>query len=434
LPVARTAVHLRQELHKESSERISEVDNGSSRDKLVYIYTSGTTGLPKAAVITQIRFFFMSLGLYYMTVIREDDVLYDPLPLYHSAGGMLGVGQQLLKGITVVIRRKFSASNFWKDCAKYKCTVAQYIGELCRYLLAQPQSSDVKHTVRMMSGNGLKPQIWEQFRKRFGVNELYEFYGSTEGNSNLVNLDSTPGAVGFVPRYASLIYPVTLIRCDDAGNVIRNASGRCTRCAPGEPGVFIGKINRKKAVNQFAGYVDKSATEKKILQDVFKEGDMYFNSGDVLVMDELGYYYFKDRTGDTFRWKGENVATSEVEGVISNILNLNDATVYGVEIPHTDGRAGMAAIVDTENVLDLELFTKGIRASLPTYAQPIFLRVMKSLPLTGTFKLKKVDLQKEGFDVAKITDKLFFFDPKLKQYVELTQAIHDDICSGKIRL
>lgn len=265
----------------------------------------------------------MAQGVHNMCALRSDDILYDSLPLYHSAGGILGVGQCLLKGVTVALRKKFSASNYWKDCIKYNCTVSptsytppnpylnnnsflqcsQYIGEICRYLLATPpKPEDRAHKVRTIYGNGLRPQIWSTFVHRFGIKNVCEFYGATEGNSNLVNIDSKVGAVGFVPSYARKLYPVSLVKCDQiTGEIIRNKSGLCIRCKPYEPGVFVGKINPKKAVNSFSGYADKKESEKKILKDVFKIGDMYFNSGDILINDEFGYYYFKDRTGDTFR-------------------------------------------------------------------------------------------------------------------------------------
>ncbi|RZC37226.1 long-chain fatty acid transport protein 4-like [Asbolus verrucosus] len=429
---------LRSVLEKQSDTLPEkDIQCGKPRDKLIFIYTSGTTGLPKAAVITNMRFMFMALGLNYMTSLKENDILYDPLPLYHSAGGMVGVGQCLLKGITVVIRRKFSASNFWNDCVKFKCTAAQYIGEICRYILAAHNKDEkpIKHFVKKIIGNGLRPQIWRTFVTKFNIEEVYEFYGATEGNSNLVNIDSKVGAVGFVPRYAGAIYPVSLIKCNEAtGAPIRESDGFCRRCAPGEPGVFVGNVNPKKTVNDFSGYVDKKATESKLIENVFRKGDRYFNSGDILVQDEFGYYYFKDRTGDTFRWKGENISTSEIEAVISNVVDLNDAVVYGVEVPGSEGRAGMVAIVDSQNTLDMGKLCRGLKKNLPSYAVPIFVRVMDSVPMTGTFKLKKTDLQQEGFNCDKIKDKLFLYDVKNVTYTKLTKDKYDDIVTGKVRL
>nr|XP_040238410.2 long-chain fatty acid transport protein 4 [Anopheles coluzzii]XP_040238411.2 long-chain fatty acid transport protein 4 [Anopheles coluzzii] len=407
----------------------------SPKDKLVYIYTSGTTGMPKAAVITNLRYTFMALGCYYMLSFRDDDIIYNSLPLYHSAGGMIGVGSVLLCGVTAALRKKFSASNFWTDCIRYKCTVAQYIGEICRFvLMTPPKPTDTQHSVRLMFGNGLRPQIWPQFVSRFNIQQIGEFYGSTEGNSNLLNIDNTMGAVGFVPNFAKAIYPVTLIRCDEeTGEIIRGSDGFCIKCKAGEPGVFVGKINPKKALNSFVGYADKAASEKKVLHDVFRKGDIFFNSGDILVQDLLGNYYFKDRTGDTFRWRGENVATSEVEGVITTIVGLKDCAVYGVDIPETEGKAGMAAIVDPEGKVDLEQLAAGIRASLPAYARPLFIRVLSEVPMTTTFKLKKRDLQVDGYDLGKIQDPIYFLQSN-GTYRRFTADDHETIKSGKARL
>ncbi|KAJ4435704.1 hypothetical protein ANN_18320 [Periplaneta americana] len=446
----------------------------AARDKMLYIYTSGTTGLPKAAVITNLRFMFLSVGVHYMLNVQNDDILYTPLPLYHTAGGMVGVGQVLLFGCTMAIRTKFSASNFWADCVTFKCTVAQYIGEMCRYLLSVPSRPEERqHDVRLMFGNGLRPQIWESFVTRFGIKQIGEFYGATEGNSNLVNINSTVGAVGFVPRYAGPIYPVALIRIDEnSGEPIRGNNGLCIRCSPvpfcaydcGTLHVgnsfrhhmnqamdlssrlfylpfllmlrrtrgFCGKNQPKKAISNFSGYADRAATEKKIVYDVFTRGDQVFNSGDILVMDEFGYFYFKDRTGDTFRWRGENVATSEVEAVVSNVAGLKDAVVYGVEVPNVEGRAGMAAVLDTDGTLNLVSLARGVQDHLPSYARPLFIRVLLELEMTGTYKLKKKDLQLEGFNPNKIKDSLYFLSGG--QYIPLTLKLYDDIVCGRVRL
>ncbi|XP_076649555.1 fatty acid transport protein 3 [Halictus rubicundus] len=412
-----------------------ELSRGTPRDKLIYIYTSGTTGMPKAAVITNLRYMLMSCGVYYMLNLRSTDRIYNSLPLYHTAGGLIGVGQALLMGVTVVLRRRFSASKFWPDCVHYECTVAQYIGEICRYLLTVPPNlCDRKHKVRLIFGNGLRPHIWKPFIERYNVTQIGEFYGATEGNSNLVNIDNKIGAVGFVPLCAGSLYPVALLKVDEeTGEPVRGSDGLCVRCKPGEPGIFVGKINPKKVVNDFSGYADKNASEQKILRDVFRKGDRVFNSGDILVMDELGYFYFKDRTGDTYRWRGENVATSEVEAIISNVIGLKDAAVYGVEVPHVEGKAGMAAVYDPENTLNIKEMAEGVKKALPPYARPLFVRVLSELPMTGTFKLKKKDLQVDGFHIKKITDPIYFLDNS-GAYVKLTEQLYNDILEGKARL
>ncbi|KAL8558160.1 hypothetical protein ACOMHN_035465 [Nucella lapillus] len=428
------------------------------RDKLFYIYTSGTTGLPKAAVVTHTRFFYMSYGIRELFGVKASDVVYDTLPLYHTAGGILGVGQIIQCGATVAIRQKFSASQFWKDCVKYNCTIAQYIGEICRYLLAQPfRSEEQQHRVRLMFGNGIKPQIWRQFQERFGVGVIGEFYGATEGNCNVVNFENKVGAVGFTTRIAPALYPVTLIKVDpESGKPVRDKSGMCQHAQPGELGELlptdiqtqkaltqtdpselgelVGKIVKGNPMREFDGYVNKGDTQKKIIHDVFKWGDTAFMTGDVLMMDKLGYLYFHDRTGDTFRWRGENVSTSEVEAIISNNLGLRDAVVYGVEVPGSEGCAGMAAIVDEDNSLDLAALTSALQRSLPSYARPVFIRLLKEVDTTGTFKLKKTELRKESFDPSCVKDLLYYFSTSSGKYELISASVYLDICSGKVRI
>uniref|UniRef100_A0A8D8VB01 long-chain-fatty-acid--CoA ligase n=1 Tax=Cacopsylla melanoneura TaxID=428564 RepID=A0A8D8VB01_9HEMI len=432
-----SSVRLDDELPNVSTDSPSkDIKNNKPKDKLAFIYTSGTTGLPKAAVMTHVRAMFMAISARYQTSMTSDDVIYTTLPLYHTAGGLLGIGQCLLGGSTVIIRSKFSASNFWKDCIKYNCTVAQYIGEMCRYLLAVPEKpEDTKHSVKTMIGNGLRPQVWEPFVKRFGIERICEFYGATEGNANLMNADGKVGAVGYIPYIAIPFYPVGLIRCDpETSEPIRKDNGLCIPCKEDEPGILIGMIKESRAESHFNGYADEKASEKKIIRNVYSHGDAAFNTGDILIKDKLQYYYFKDRTGDTFRWRGENVATSEVEDALSKIVQLKDAAVYGVEIPNVEGKAGMAAIVDIENTLDLKQLISGMQKTLPSYARPLFIRTIKEVEMTGTFKLKKIDLQTEGFNPNKVKDPLYFMDPSTNEYIPLTTDIYQKIVDGKVRL
>ncbi|KYQ58100.1 Long-chain fatty acid transport protein 1 [Trachymyrmex zeteki] len=422
------AIDLNTKISNIDSGSLIILDYGSPRDKLIYVYTSGTTGMPKAAVISNLRYMLITCGVNSMLNLQSNDRIYNPLPLYHTAGGIIGAGQALMGGVTVVLCKKFSASKYWSECVHYECTVAQYIGEICRFLLTVPSNEyDSMHKVRLMFGNGLKPQIWESFVKRFGVKQIGEFYGATEGNSNLVNIDNKIGAVGFIPRYASVLYPVALLKInEETGELLRGSNGFCIPCKPGEPGVFVGKINSKKVINEFSGYADKKASEQKIVHDVFKKGDRVFNSGDILVMDELGYFYFKDRTGDTYRWRGENVATSEVEAVISNVIGLKDATVFGVE---------MVAIFDPENSLDLKGLVGKLKKVLPNYAIPRFIRILSELPMTGTFKLKKKDLQRDAFDIKKastVKDPIYFLNNDT--YIRMTDEHYNNIVNKKIRL
>jgi len=413
-------------------------DSINFKDKLMYIYTSGTTGLPKAAVIKHARYILAGGGLTIMIGVKKNDVVYCPLPLYHSVGGMISLSGCMAHGITMVMRDKFSASNYWKDCVKHKVTVAQYIGEICRYLLNSPKcNNEVEHSIRLMFGNGLRSEIWKDFITRFKIPNISEFYGSTEGNSNILNFDNTVGAVGFVPVLFSSILPLGPIKVDEEGNAVRDPdTGLCIRCKTGEPGEFVGIIQQNHPVREFTGYSDKESTNKKILCDVWKKGDKCFRSGDILVSDEFGYLYFKDRKGDTFRWKGENVSTAEVEGVISKAVGLTDVVVYGVKVPECEGRAGMAALAEqggSGHPIDLKELADSVINRLPSYARPIFVRLVKELDITGTYKLKKRDMQMEGFDLHSIEDKMFFLDIEEKNYVSLTSELFDKINQKQIR-
>jgi solute carrier family 27 fatty acid transporter 1/4 len=355
------------------------------------------------------------------------------MPLYHSASGMLGLGQALLSGTTVVIRKKFSASNFWSDCIKYNVTVAQYIGEICRYLLAQPEKPEDKgHKVRAMIGNGLRVDIWQQFVDRFKIKNICELYGSTEGNANLINFDGKVGAVGFLPRLVDFLSPMKLVKVNREGEPIRDPkTGLLICCKPNEPGEFVSVIYKGHPARDFEGYADASSVRKKIVHDVFRKGDSAFRSGDVLVRDELGYFYFKDRQGDTFRWKGENVSTTEVEGVISKICNLTDAAVYGVQIPGADGRVGMAAIADPDGILDLDMLATQIIKQLPSYARPLFIRIKTHIDMTGTHKMKKTDLQEEAYDLSKVKDPLYYLCGG--KYIPFDQDAAQKLERGEIR-
>lgn len=405
------------------------------KDHLMYIYTSGTTGFPKAAIMPHSRFLFMSASLRHLLGLTKQDIVYNPLPLYHTAGGLLGISAGITLGATVVIRTKFSASSYIPECIKYNCTVGQYIGEICRYLLAvPPHPTDVQHKLRVIVGNGLRPAIWAKFVERFNVPNVMEVYGSTEGNLQFANLDNTIGAVGSIPRFLpGSHYIGSIIKVDmTTMEPIRNENGFCVQCGVDEPGMFIGIIPWKNSVKEVFGYLDKSESNKKFIYNVFKKGDRAFVSGDILVMDEFGYLYFKDRTGDTFRWKGENVSTSEVEAVVSSVIGLRDCIVYGVQVGDMEGRAGMAAIVDPKGQLDLNELAHSLDTALPKYAHPIFIRILPEIELTGTFKLKKGHFQEEGFNLDVVKDPLYF--RKCESYIKLTKKLYDDICCGAIHI
>uniref|UniRef100_A0A4W5MJW8 Arachidonate--CoA ligase n=1 Tax=Hucho hucho TaxID=62062 RepID=A0A4W5MJW8_9TELE len=382
------------------------------------------------------RYYRMAALVYYGFGMTSDDVLYDCLPLYHSAGNIVGVGQCLIHGMTVVIKKKFSASRFWDDCAKYNCTIVQYIGEICRYLLNQPvKDIERQHRVRMALGNGLRQSIWEEFTSRFNVPQIAEFYGATECNCSLGNFGNMTGACGFNSQILPFIYPIRLVKVDEETmELIRGPDGVCIPCKPGEPGQLVGRIIQNDPLRRFDGYVNEGATSKKIANNVFKKGDSAYLSGDVLIMDQYGYMYFKDRTGDTFRWKGENVSTTEVEGTLSRLLDMKDVVVYGVEVPGAEGKAGMAAVADPKRSTDLEKFGKDLEKALPPYARPVFLRFLNEVNKTGTYKFQKTEMRREGFDPSMTSNKLYFLDPSRGRYVELHQELYSSIISGKQKL
>jgi fatty-acyl-CoA synthase len=405
----------------------------TANDKCFYIYTSGTTGLPKAANMSHLRIQFMMNSFASAMRSTERDRMYVVLPLYHSAGGVCAIGSVLTVGGSVIIRRKFSATAFWDDCVKYRATQFQYIGELCRYLLnAPPHPNERKHRLRVTMGNGLRPEIWPAFKARFRIPRIIEFYGATEGNVSMVNFDGKVGSIGRIPGYMRRVLQTRLVLFDiESEQPIRNEKGFCVECKPDEAGEAIGKIDEQRG--RFEGYSKGADTEKKILRDVFEKGDAWFRTGDLLKRDAQHYYYFIDRIGDTFRWKGENVATSEVAEAISIFPGIKEANVYGVKVPGTDGRAGMAALV-AAGPIDFAKFKAHLEKNLAAYARPIFLRMQPEIEITGTFKHRKVELVKEGYDPRTVKDPLFFLDPVDGQYVPLTPELHDRLMAGEVRL
>ncbi len=405
----------------------------TGRDVALYIYTSGTTGLPKAAKITHMRAQLFMRGFAGATGATQDDRLYQVLPLYHSTGGLCGMGAVLLNGGSVALRTKFSASRFWADLAAEKCTLFVYIGELCRYLVNHPESDDEHgHRLRLAFGNGLRPDIWETVKTRFRIPDILEFYGSTEGNVSLFNFDGKPGSIGRVPAYVKKRFNIRLVRFDvETEAPVRGLDGRCQEAEAGEVGECLGHIGGDVR-GEFAGYADKTASEKKILRDVFEDGDAWFRTGDLMRQDEEGYFYFVDRVGDTFRWKGENVSTGEVAGLLSGIAGVKEATVYGVKVGDQDGRAGMASLV-VGSGFEIKDLAAAVDAELPAYARPVFIRLEPEIEVTGTFKYRKVDLVNDGFDPAKIDRPLYVRDAE-KGYVKLTKTLFNKINSGAMRV
>ena len=416
----------------------SELPELTIEDRALFIYTSGTTGLPKAANINHYRLMSISHGFCGAMGIEAEDRMYDCLPMYHTAGGVIAAGSPLLAGASVVIREKFQARRFWDDVAATECTLAQYIGELCRYLIHQPECAAEKtHKLRLVCGNGLRPDVWPLFEQRFRVPTILEWYAATEGNVALFNFDGTPGAVGRIPWYLKHKFPVKIVRCDLAtGEPARGPDGFCVECAPGETGEAIGLIlnDPAKPSARFEGYADPEATRRKILADAFQNGDRWFRTGDLLRQDERGYFYFVDRIGDTFRWRGENVATTEVAEVISTYPGVREVSVYGVPAPGYEGRAGMAAISPACAELDLQGLHAHIEQHLPSYARPVFLRVTGELLVTGTLKQRKVELVTEGYDPSRVTDPLYVAQPEERRFRPLDPELHAEIGARKVRL
>jgi fatty-acyl-CoA synthase len=400
-------------------------------DRALYIYTSGTTGLPKAAVVSHARILHWSLWFAGMLDASPEDRMYNCLPMYHSVGGVLAPGAILSTGGSLVTREKFSASQFWNEVIGWDCTLVQYIGELCRYLLQQPGNA-AGHRVRIACGNGLRPDVWEQFQKRFDIPRILEFYASTEGGVSLFNAEGKAGSIGRVPPYLAHRFAPALIQFDTEKNEpVRDENGFCLRADTNLPGEAIGAVSTD-AGTRFEGYTDPSATSGKILRSVFKPGDTWIRTGDLMRKDKEGFFYFVDRIGDTFRWKGENVATLEVAETICECGRVKEANVYGVALPHADGRAGMALLVP-EPGFDLTEFRAHLASRLPKYARPLFLRIRDSVDLTGTFKYAKSDLIREGFDPSATSDLLYVDHPEHRMFVPISPELYASIQEGEIR-
>jgi fatty-acyl-CoA synthase len=343
----------------------------------------------------------------------------------------------LVHGGAVVIRRRFSASEFWQDIVKSDCTLFQYIGELCRYLVNSPaQEAERQHRLRLCCGNGLRPEIWRRFKERFRIPQILEYYASTEGNLSLYNCEEKIGSIGRIPSLLRHRHAVALIQCDqESTEPIRNAAGLCCPCLKNEVGEAIAEVRRGSSnpATQFEGYTDKEASSRKILRNVLAAGDSWYRTGDLMRQDSAGYFYFLDRIGDTFRWKGENVATSEVAECLRGFEGVTDAVVYGVKVPGTEGRAGMAAL-EMSGAIDLKALRNYVGVHLPPYARPLFVRVLRQIPVTATHKPRKVDLLRDGYDPATTDDPMFFDDGDSEAYIVVNDEIFQRVQSGSIRL
>ena len=399
-------------------------------DPCFYIYTSGTTGLPKAGVFKHGRWMRSSASFGMIALdMRPEDVVYCTLPLYHATGLCVCWGSAVSGASGFAIRRKFSASQFWSDVRKYQATTIGYVGELCRYLVDQPPSAnDSRHDVKKMIGNGLRPGAWNEFKTRFAVNHICELYAASDGNigfTNILNFDNT---IGF-----SLMSWELVAYDHDSGAPIREANGLMRKVAKGEQGLLLAKIDDKAPLD---GYTDPQKTAKVVLEDVFEKGDRYFNTGDLLRNIGFGHAQFVDRLGDTYRWKGENVSTTEVENILLQHPHISEAVAYGVEIRNTNGRAGMAAITPAESLatLDFSELLAFAREQMPAYAVPLFLRVKVKMETTGTFKYQKTRLKDEAFDPGRTgDDPIYAWLPGTQTYVQVTEQLLSDIHGGKYR-
>ncbi len=401
-----------------------------TRDRALYIYTSGTTGLSKAANVSHDRIMHWSHWFAGMVNTGPGDRMYDCLPMYHGVGGIVAVGAALVGGGSVAIRPGFSARRFWDDVARWECTLFQYIGELTRYLVASPPHPlERRHRIRLCCGSGMSADVWPRFQERFGIPRILEFYAASEGIVSLYNCEGRRGSIGRVPPFLAHRSGLALVKLGTGGEPLRDGEGRCIRCAADEVGEALGRVGAHGG--RFEGYSEDALSERKILSDVFEAGDRWFRTGDLMRRDKAGYYQFIDRIGDTFRWKGENVSTTEVAAAISLCPGIVDAAVYGVRVPGAEGRAGMAAIVAAPG-FDLAALRRHLATHLPGYARPLFLRICSALETTATLRPVKQELIEDGFDPSKISDPLYCDDGS--GFVPLDAGLHHRIGTGEIRL
>ena len=412
-----------------SSANLPETASIRLRQPCFYIFTSGTTGLPKASVMTHYRWLRGMAGLGQMAMrMRADDVLYCALPMYHNNALTVSWGSVLSAGGALALGRKFSASRFWDEIRKYEATAFCYIGELCRYLLNQPaRDSDRQHRVRLVVGNGLRPEIWDEFQQRFGIERISEFYGASESNLAFANGFGVAKSAGFCPL------PFAIVAFDTEAEIPhRDDKGFMRKVAKGEVGLLITEVTDKAP---FDGYTDEKASQSKLLRNVFKKNDLWFNTGDLVRDQGMRHIQFADRVGDTFRWKGENVATTEVEAALNRFRGIEQACVYGVQVPGADGRAGMAALtLAPGTALDGAALAQHLCAALPAYAVPLFLRLREEQETTSTFKFRKVELKREGFDPAQVQEPVYVLADRTRGYEPLTELLQTQIHSQRLRL
>ena len=414
------AINLKANLDFDDNENLDQTNQVTAKDVACYIFTSGTTGVPKAAILPNAKLVAAATNITMAGYrINHEDCMYNCLPLYHSTGLMLGLCAAINVGAASFIKRKFSASSFWQEANEFNTTAFVYIGELCRYLINKdPSEAELNNPIVSMVGNGLRPDVWDTFKERFDIDRIIEIYGASEGNALFMNLFNKNKTIGMTSA------EVALLEYDVAEDeILKNDEGFCKKITNHDPGLLIVEIGPNAVFN---GYTDKEASEKKILRDVFKVGDAWFNTGDLIKTVDVGFafgkehYQFVDRVGDTFRWRSENVSTNEVGEILNGYKDVNMANVYGVKVPGCEGRAGMAAfsLEDFEGFNWLE-FSEYVENNLPKYARPIFIRIIQEMDTTGTFKLKKNELRDDAFNINKVEDKVFCLKPSSNIYERL---------------
>ena len=428
-------VHFLTGLPDAGSAAEPDIPDVRGGDVFLYIYTSGTTGYPKPAIVRHLRFTMGGVTLAQQLGVEAGETIYAPLPLYHGESLFVGLAPAFHVGGAFASRRRFSASAFLDDVRRHDAIAFVYVGELCRYLLRQPPTSrDRDHRLRVAAGAGLRPDVWTAFQTRFGIPRIVEMYGATEGN---VALQNAEGRVGSVGKPHPLLADNVRLACFDLtrGELVRGPDGRCVACTADEPGELLGRVVAGGAGMEYDGYTDRDASARKIVHDAFAPGDAWFRSGDLLRRDADGWYYFIDRIGDTFRWKGENVSTQEVADVLNRAPGVTETNVYGVAVPGEDGRAGMAAVVLADGApFEGVAFHAYAARELPAYARPAFVRLVPEMDVTGTLKQRKIALAGDGYDVARVADPVFVRDDAARTYVPLTPAILAEIRSGRWRL
>ncbi len=422
IPSPKKYINLTEFINDYSTGNPQTTSHVKASDHFLYIFTSGTTGLPKATVLIHRRIIYGTIVYKEALVgISPKDTIYIALPFFHSTPIGIGWSAACSNGAAIAIGRKFSVSRFWDEIRKYNATIFIYVGEVCRYLMNQPPSpDDLNNSVSKIIGNGLRPDIWVDFKKRFGITTVGEFYGASEGGGGFYNFFNFDNTVGYCPT------PYAIVKYDiEEDKPIRNKEGFMEKVNRGETGLLL----FQNQLGGFIGYTDKKETEKKLFRDVFKKGDVWINTGDLLLDQGNRHALFIDRIGDTFRWKAHNISTTELEELINQFEDVLISAVYGVKIPGTDGRAGMATIIPKNSIKEFkfEQLFHYFKKNLAHYAIPIFLRFKENLHLTVSYKLKKSILKQEGFNIESIKDPIYVLLPGDSKYVLLTRSIHKNI-------